>query len=294
MRASLNVVIGTFVLAGWLGLSSTAFGQLVVGADQTTNNASIWLIDVNNPATPTRLLGPSNAAVAWGMAADDANSTLYWNNGTQLFKSPYAGTLAPSFVGTITLVGVGTTTPSAMTGMGFNQGSLFGYKSTSSGTFPVGFYDISPADATAKLVAATPASTDFGGFEYDPVTGAFYGLNDSTGLQGRGLYRIDNMSSGTPTYTRLTPYPGTDTDIDGLAIGNGRAYMVNDNSTAGQGIYVYNLTTNAFETTIPNPFSNTSAIFSSGTWAPGLLPEPTTCGLLAIVSLALQRRKRGR
>jgi hypothetical protein len=154
-----------------------------------------------------------------------------------------------------------------------------------------GFYSIDQATAVMTLVASTPASTDFGGFDYDPTTGAFYGLNDGTGLQGRGLYRIDNLVAGAPTYTLLTPYPNNDTDIDGLAVGAGRAYFVNDNSTAGQGIYVYNLITASFETSLPNPFTATNGIFAGGGWAPGLIPEPTSLALLGVGALFGMRRR---
>ena len=287
--------------AGLAGASLSLFAsvvsaQLVAGNDQSA--ASLWLVDVSGASPPRELLGAGSFATAWGLAADNANATLYWNNGTQLSRASYtsSGQLSPVNVGTITLIGTGTQTVSSVTGLAFAGGNLIGYKSTGSGTaFPVGFYTINPATATATLLAAAP-STDFGGFDFDPATNTFYGANDTTATTtvpgGRGIYRIDNLLSGTPTYTELADYPGTDADIDGLAAGGGRLWLVNDNSTAGQGTYVFNLTTNSFEAPLANVFTGTNGIFSGGAWAPGLIPEPTSVALIATGALALRRRAR--
>src|SRR5262245_58330802 len=105
------------------------------------------------------------------------------------------------------------------------------------------------------LVNATPASTDFGGFDYDVATGKFYALNDGTGLSGRGLYAVSNIY-GAPAYSLLTAYPGGDTDVDGLATGGGRAFMIND--TSAQPYYVYDLVTNVYLANLPNAFTGTN------------------------------------
>ena len=278
MRLSLYALV--------LGLccASTSHAQLVAGNDQTTNPA-IWLIDVTG-ANPNRALVTGTNATTWGLAVNDPGQTIWWNNGVTLFKAAYGpAALTPVLVGSTTVGG----SSANVTGMAFNtsSGKLYGYRSV---TLP-GFYEIDQTTAVMTLVNATPASTDFGGFEYDPVTSAFYVTNDGTGLQGRGLYRVDNLTSA-PTYTLLAAYPAGDTDVDGLAVGNGRAFMVNDNSTAGQGIYVFNLTTNTYETPLANPFSATNGIFAGGGWAPGLIPEPTTLSLLCVGAIGLVRRRR--
>jgi hypothetical protein len=285
MRARFSTAAAAPVLGlTVLGFSSLSLAQLVVGNDQTS--PTIWLIDITG-ASPNRALVTGTQATTWGLAADDAHKTLWWNNGGQLFKAQYApGPLTPVNVGSMTVGGSSMN----VTGMAYNSTNnvLYGYRSV---TAP-GFYSIDQTTVNCTLVAATPASTDFGGFDFDPITNAFYALNDSTGLSGRGLYRITGLETGTPVYTFLTPYPGNDTDIDGLAIGNGRAYMVNDNSTAGQGIYVFNLATNAYETPVANPFSGTNGIFSGGAWAPGLIPEPASLALAAAWAAGLLLRRR--
>ena len=140
-----------------------------------------------------------------------------------------------------------------------------------------GLYDIDPMTGVATLITATPSGTDFGGLDSDGAR--LYGLNDGTGLQGRGLYAIDPNAN---TYSLLTGYPAGDIDIDGLAIGNGRAYFVND--VGSQQIFVYNLNTNAFETPLANPFG-TGGIFSAGAF----IPTPGAVSLLAISGLVGMR-----
>jgi hypothetical protein len=264
MKKSIAAV-SLFLLAG------TANAQLVVGNDQTA--PVLWLVDLTG-ANPPRVL--ANAA-AWGAAADDAGGILYWNDGTNLSRAMYtpAGPLSPTTIG-MTLAGSGGSAAS-MTGLAYDStdNKLYGFKSTSTivggVTYPIGIYEINPLTGEATLAVATP-SQDYGGLDYDPVTDCFYGLNDTANGPGRGLIRITKPLS-TATFTNLTPYPGSDTDIDGLAIGGGLAYFVND--VPSQGIPVYNLGTGAFEATLPSPFTGTNGIFSAGAWAPGLGDVPS-------------------
>ncbi|HQU19316.1 MAG TPA: PEP-CTERM sorting domain-containing protein [Fimbriimonadaceae bacterium] len=57
--------------------------------------------------------------------------------------------------------------------------------------------------------------------------------------------------------------------------------------------YVYNLSTNTFESPIASTF-NGSGVFSAGAWAPGLVPEPATMAMLGLgfAAIAARRRKR--
>lgn len=264
-----------------LSILSAASGQLIVGNDQTTPAPTLWEVDVTNavPNPPRSLVSGSPQGGAWGMAYDRNSSTLYWNNGGSLYKAAYtpSGTLTHSLIGTLTLTTGGTFN---VTGLAFNPftNKLYGYRSV---TAP-GFYEIDPGSALGFLVAATPTGTDFGGFDFDPATNAYYVLNDGTGLSGRGLYKFANIAAPAPAL--VTPYPAGDTDIDGLAVGNGRAYMVND--IPAQGIYVFNLITNAYEATRASPFTGTNGIFSAGAF----IPEPTTVTLVALGVLAMRRR----
>lgn len=255
-----------------LALCANAHAQLVVANDQSATTNTMWHINVtNNVATP--LLTGANA-IAWGMAYNPGSNTLYWNNGGQLRSAAFnIGGLTPSAPVSMTFNG----SAANVTGMAWYQGRLVGYRSV---TLP-GIYEINPNDGVMSLLWATPASTDFGGLDSDGSR--LYGLNDGTGLQGRGLYEI-NPGAGMATF--IVGYPGGDTDIDGLAIGNSRAYWVND--VGAQPILVYNLTTNAFEPNMPSPFG-TGGIFSAGAW---IIPTPGAATLLGLAALAGARRRR--
>ena len=78
------------------------------------------------------------------------------------------------------------------------------------------------------------------------------------------------------TETFLTGYPGGETDLDGLAVGGGKAYFVSDGpNTAQASFYVYNLGTGLFEAPLPSPFTG-AGTFSAAAYAPGLVPEPAS------------------
>jgi len=265
-------------IAVLFALGSVAQAQLIAGNDQTSPNRQIWHVNVSN-GVKTLLYEGGTEANAWGMAYDPGSNTLFWNNGGSLYKAAYSiAGITPSLIGNLNVGG----SSANVTGMGFDTstGKLVGYRSV---TLP-GFYEINTNTAAMSLINATPASTDFGGLDYDVATGAFYANNDGTGLSGRGLYKIGSIY-GVPTYSLLAGYPGGELDIDGLGVGGGKAYMIND--TNAQPIYVYNLITNAFDPSIPSPFTGTNGIFAAGTW----VPEPTTITLL-VVGAALLRRRR--
>jgi len=186
-----------------------------------------------------------------GLAADDATRHVYVASGTALYRISYDGDRIPvriaSFHGDATTIDGG---------LAFD--TLRGVLVGSSGTQANHFYEIDPATARATLVLSLGAG-DFGGLDFDPSSGVLYAANDSAstgaGLAGRGLYRV-NLPLSPASFTRIAQYPvksGTtvDTDIDGLAVGNGRVYLVADETNW---MYVYNLLTGVYETPIAQPW----------------------------------------
>ncbi|MBX9735602.1 MAG: DUF11 domain-containing protein [Phycisphaerales bacterium] len=260
-----------------------ARAQLVIGNDSSTGQ--LWVIDIVNGGTNTRQLVSGTTAQVRGIAADNTNGVLYWLDGTVAPQSLYKATMTTSGTLTPVLVGVVrsgvTNVPLLSLAFDTVAGKLYGYwDSAAVGT--EGIYEINVADATitsAYLPGVTGGQAT--GLDYDAATDAFYYTNDLTTVttfspNGRGLYKLSKPLTA-PTVSFVTAYPGTDTDVDGLATGNGRAYLINDNAAH----YVYNLTTNVYEPNIPQTFTSTGSE-SGGAWAPGLVPAQANGGNVAV------------
>ena len=272
--STLFIVISAIV---WGSNATPAPAQLVVGMDQTAGH--LWVIDLNPGGTGTRQLVSGSTANIYGAAADNANNTLYWSDGgTALYKATMAptGTLTPVLVGSFNIGGTNVT---AMVGLAYDSvaATLYGYRNSST-TGPEGFYSIDVNSAACTLVHQVPATgVEFGGFDYNPADDSFYACTDSAGapFASTDVYRFPKpIDSNTAVF--VTSYPGSDTDIDGLAVGNNKLYLINDNNSppTPSGHYVYDLATNAFEADVPFTWSATGA-FSGGTWAPGLVNPAT-------------------
>jgi len=240
--------------------ASTAAAQLVVGNAQA--NPSLWLVDVSGGLPPRELLAGS-AARCTALAADDARQNLYWTDGFTLFRANYtwSGEISPQVIGTLNAQGT-------ITALAFDTSAnmLLGRSST-------GIWWIRTDDATCYLTLSTGAQ-DFGGLEYESATDSFLAVNDSsltTLVPGRGLYRIRKPME-SPTFERITAYPVGENDLDGLAMGNGRAYLVRD--SAGETAEVFDLALQAYVGTVPLPFTGIDGISAGAAWAPGLMEPP--------------------
>lgn len=254
------------------GVGGLAHAQLVVSNDGAANS-NIWYIDLATNNATSIYSGAD--ALAWGMTYSESSNTLYWNNGGTLFSSQFSqGGLTPSSVA-LTLDGATTN----FVGLAWWQGRLVGTRNI--GT--EGVYDINPITGEATLINTYASAFDFGGLDSDGTT--LYGISDSApaGGPGRGLYSID-VGTGIPSF--IAGSPAGDTDIDGLAIGNNRAYWVNDRGD--QDIFVYNLLTNSFEASIANPILGTG-IFSAGAY---IVPTPGAAALMGLGGFAALRRRR--
>lgn len=254
------------------GVCSAAHAQLVVTSDAAANS-TIWYIDLQTN-NATAILQGGTEARAWGMAYDGGSNTLYWNNGGTLYSSAFSqGGLTPGAGVALTFNGAATN----FVGLAYANGRLLGTRNIATEAV----YDINPITGEATLLTTYATAFDFGGLDSDGSR--LYGLNDSaSGGQGAGLYDID-INTGAANF--IVGSPAGDTDIDGLAIGGGRAYWVNDRND--QSIFVYNLNTNMFEASITNPILG-SGIFSAGAY----IPAPGVAGVLALGGVAAIRRRR--
>ena len=118
-------------------------------------------------------------------------------------------------------------------------------------------------EMTQDIVYAS-ADNDFGGLAYDPVGDIIYGTNDDSSPGPAGVYEIN----GDGSTTLVVAYPAGETDIDGLAYGDGKLYLVTDEPGD---IYVYDVAGAAFDPPLANPWT-TSETFSAGAYGTGLIP----------------------
>lgn len=201
-----------------IALAGTADAQLLVGNDDFGSGVTnAWNVDPSD-ASASALWGDGNPEV-WGMTYDPGSNNVYVSDGTELYGGLFGGG-APSFIADITDPTTGDLL--SMTGMAWASGALYGSRTVGD----EGIYKIDVATGEANLILGVdPLDYDFGGLAFNPMDGLFYGTNDDTSLAS-GLYSIDVFGGGG--INLVTPYPAGENDIDGLAIGNGVAYLVEE------------------------------------------------------------------
>ena len=256
--------------------ATVANAQLIVGNDQS-GAATIWNVDPESGVATALYTASDNSAKPWGMAYDGATNTLYWNNGSNLYSSPFGPTLTPTLLGTMMYSGSTVN----FVGLGFHDGLLYGTRNITTEAV----YKIDPEALTAEQLYVYPSSFDFGGLEFDPMTGILYGLSDSAPSGSvRGLYEID-LEAQTTAFK--APYPAGETDIDGLAVYDGIAYYVTDGpNTTQANFYTFDVGSGSQLGTIPSPFTG-SGTFCAATY----IPEPASALLLTLAGLIALRRR---
>lgn len=256
-------------------VASASQAQLIVANDQS-GVATIWHIDVLSGISTALYSASTGEAKAWGMAYDAGSNTLYWNNGGNLYASAFSMSgLTPTLVASLTYNGGSVN----FVGLGWQNGHLVGTRNISTEAV----YSINPVTGVATLDWAYPTTFDFGGLDVDAADNKLYGLSDSGGA---GLYAID-VNSMTTTF--VAPYPGGETDIDGLAVYNGIAYYVTDGPNTSQAnFYMYDVSTGQQIGTLASPFTG-SGVFCAAAY---IVPAPGVLGLLGAAGVMSIRRRR--
>ncbi len=238
--------------------------QLFVGTSTNANDPAgtvndVYSIDTSND-TPTSILSANGV---WGATADPKNSRILFTQssgltpppgllggGDHLYELPYAGG-APVLLGRITFAGEAL----RIDGLAMRNDILYGYNAGGGATN--GLFTIDLNTFAATQISTTPDSIS--GLDADPETCIIYGVNDTTGQ----VVTLDTSGN----ITNLAAYPGGVTDIDGIAVGGGFAYLVTDE--AGD-LNVLNLSTLQYGTPLTSPFTAADT-FSAGALA---FPDP--------------------
>ncbi|MBX3375933.1 MAG: hypothetical protein KF678_02885 [Phycisphaeraceae bacterium] len=239
--------------------ATTAQAQLIVGNDQS-GSASIYHIDVTTGVNTILYTSSTNEAKPWGMAYDPATNTLYWNNGGTLYSSPYGNPLVPTTLGPMTFNGTSVN----FVALAFRNGKLLGTRNIATEAV----YEIDPVTLVATQLYVYNTAYDFGGLDVDVTNQKLYGLSDSAPAgEVRGLYEINVPGQST---SFIAGYPGTETDIDGLAVHDGKAYYVTDGPNTVQAFfYVYDVATGNQIGTLPSPFIGSGTFSAAAFVAPG-------------------------
>lgn len=235
--------------------------MLVVGTSQNSSDPTATLNDMFaiDVLTDTSVSGYSGMGL-WGATADLANDRILFTrssgagNGDQLAAIPFAGG-DPVLVGNITDV---AGAPQRIDGLAISGGVLYG---TVADAVSNGLFIIDLGTFVATQVGTYSDSVS--GIDADPDTGVIYGVNDTSAQ----LVTI----STTGVITNVAAYPSGLSDIDGIAVGGGKAYLVTDESGD---IPVYDIASGLFETPLTSPFTGAD-VFSGAAFGPTQQPTPT-------------------
>lgn len=219
-------------------------GPLLVGVDDAAIGA--FRIDVVGDIATQAFTG----AQVWGAAYDAANDRVLFNNGSELLEWPVGGVV--NSLGPITDPGM---TVLSMTGLAFGNDTLYACRNIANEAIYA--VDVNTRVATV-FIDYDDTEFDCGGLAFNPDDGFLYMTDDATAGLGRGLFRMNMDGTGT----LITAYPAGQTDIDGLAIGNGRAYLIIDEPGD---LFVWDFALAAYQTPLTSPFA-TAETFSSGAW----------------------------
>lgn len=214
----------------------------------------------NNPNLVNTLTDAATSVIpsmpVWGATYDAARGrVLFTSQGNIGGEALWAWKdgAGPVYLGDITESG----TPFRIDGLAFSGGVLYGSRAAAGAD---GLYEIDLATLAATLVFGYTDSIS--GIDADPETGTIYGVNDTTGF----LVEIDPVGQ---TVTQVVAYPDPlELDIDGLAVGGGKAFLIPDDNDPGL-IYVYDFGTGAFETPLTAPLNALANTFSGGAFIRG-------------------------
>jgi hypothetical protein len=287
-----------FVSAAALAcVCGSASAQLIVGSTTTaTTNGCAFYVNVATGASTT-LWNSVAQKKTNGLASDPVTGRLYGNDAARLHFWTFGsiGTAPTAIAGMYRTTDNVTFVATGVDGLAFANGNLYGVTTFQSTVFKRGIYRIATTSDGATPTphcVMTPVWVDptgigtlsgtigLGGLEYNAANGLFYVTNsaDTTGSGGtytKGIYTIDAFGSGA--LVKVTDFPAGHERIDGLAIGNGKLWMTEQDPASGAIlIFPYDLATNTYGTTLSVTLADGTQRASGAAWAPGALTRPCT------------------
>lgn len=301
----------TLALVGAAVAASGASAQYLTGITKPVfgvNQPEAYL--VGPTGTSTRLfdietdLGiPATAPGFGGLAGDDANRRFFASvrNGPNddIYAFSYDDLLNPvKLVETFGSAGQDV----AVDGLAYDtqNGVLYATRTLASANEAEGLFTI---DLTTGVMTnvfdyadATASFYNIGGIDYNADDGLIY-LADEDTTGGTFIYSFDPASPASGL-SQVVAFPAGVTDIDGVAAGGGKIFLLTDNANANGGTHhIYDLASGLFSTVdspYPAPAGSPIAPNPSGgaAYVPGLVPAPGTAAVLALAGLAASRRRR--
>lgn len=290
---------------------ATAITQpIALGTVPNTNPAKVFRTDLAS-GTSTEFFDPLAAPIIpatapgfQGLAADEAGRRLFaiTTNGlrSDLYSISYDTRLATFIAQCRIDPTLDNTVANAngvvLTGLAYDstRQKLFGTRSLQGGTVntatfrPEGIYEIELATGrttpvrTFELLPASDFTID--GIDYDAATDALYMADDDT-TGGQRVYSLSAANLAAPLVSVFI-YPTGVTDVDGLAVGGGKIFLLSDGVQGNGGFHrIYDIASGTFDAPIATPYpsyapSSVGPVNPSGgaTWAPGLFAT-TSCSL---------------
>jgi hypothetical protein len=199
----------------------------------------------------------------WGAALipdpTPGNGVVYFNDGSTLYRWPANG--VPELCCTLTYQAA-TASVVSMTYDPTGARLLFTKNISVEAVYALPVVAGScPAACDMSQEIVYPSTADIGGLAIDPGTGNLYGTDDGA---NDSVVQINNDG----TLTVVAAYPAGETDIDGLAFGEGNLYLITDEPGD---IYVLDVGSATYQTPIPNPWTS-AEVFCGGAYGQGLIP----------------------
>lgn len=245
-------------------------GVMNAGARDINGADGLLFVGVDDSATSTYVIDPTDDTATaqftgfdiWGAAlipgASPGDAVVYFVDGSELYRWPADG--VPELCCVFTYQG--TTTSVVSTAYDPTAGELLFSKNISVEAIYSLPVVAANCPASCELVQDIVYDTglDLGGLAYDDATSSLYATDDGS----NSVIKI--KTDGSTDF--IVDYPAGESDIDGLAFGDDRLYLVTDEPGD---LYVYNVGTALFEDPLTNPWTS-SEIFSGAAFGNGLVP----------------------